>query len=497
MGAQKPTELPVWCASVRMLLVSVAGVVAAGLIASGITGCADMSGIAPQSSLRAAALPVANASAASGTVAAEWWRDFGDETLNGLVAKSLQTSPNLKLAQARLARAQAVGDAAAAATLPQINGQLDLTRQRYTGNGAVPPPLAGAVRSSGTAQLAASWELDFFGRNRAALDATLGNARAAQADAQAARVLLASQVARTYFQLVRLNEQAAVAERTLAQRQETLKLVRDRVNAGLDTRLELQQSEGGLPEARLQIEMLQEQMALTRNALLALTGEQNSTSALVPSAQAAIKAAAPAPVIPADLLGRRADIAAARWRVEASSQDVANAKTQFYPNINLAAFAGFSSIGLGRLLDAGSQQWGVAPALRLPVFEAGRLRANLRGRTADLDAAVESYNAAVVDAVREVADQVASSRAIVRQQAHQLAAQGAAESAYDIALQRYRAGLGNYLNVLTAETSVLAQRRLAVDLTARTLETQVALIRALGGGYAPEPLPVATPSAAL
>lgn len=198
MGAQAQAHLPVWCASVRMLLVSVAGVVAAGLIASGITGCADTSGIAPQSSLRAAALPSVNAPAAPTTVAAEWWREFGDETLTGLVAQALQTSPNLKLAESRLARAQAVGEAAHSATLPQVNGQLDLTRQRYTANGAVPPPLAGAVRSSATAQFAASWELDFFGKHRAALDAALGNARAAQADAQASRVLLASQVARTY-----------------------------------------------------------------------------------------------------------------------------------------------------------------------------------------------------------------------------------------------------------------------------------------------------------
>ena len=193
--------------------------------------------------------------------------------------------------------------------------------------------------------------------------------------------------------------------------------------------------------------------------------------------------------MPADLLGRRADIAAARWRVEAASRDVANAKTQFYPNINLVAFAGFSSIGLDRLLDAGSQQWGVGPALRLPIFDAGRLRANLRGKSADLDAAVESYNAAVIDAVRDVADQIASSQAITRQQAEQRAAQTAAEGAYEIAVQRYKAGLGNYLHVLTAETSVLNQRRQAVDLAARALDTQVGLMRALGGGYAPMPPP--------
>jgi NodT family efflux transporter outer membrane factor (OMF) lipoprotein len=482
-------DMPVWRASLRMALVSAAGLVAACLIATGITGCADMGRIQPQASLRDAASLGLGAATAPAPVAAEWWRDFGDETLDGLVAQALQASPNLKLAQARLARAQAAGEAAQSATLPQVGGQVDLTRQRYTANGAVPPPLAGSIRESATAQLAGSWELDFFGKNRAALDAALGNARAAQADAEAARVLLASQVARTYFQLVRLNEQAGVARRTLAQREETLKLVQGRVDAGLDTRLELRQSEGSLPEARLQLQAVQEQMALTRNALGALVGQPGSAAALVPSAQSAIKNAALTLAIPADLLGLRADIAAARWRVEASAKDVAAAKTQFYPNINLVAFAGFSSIGLGNLLDAGSRQWGVGPALRLPVFEAGRLRASLRGRAADLDAAVESYNAAVIDAVRDVADQVASSQAVARQQAEQRAAQEAAESAYDIAVQRYQAGLGNYLNVLTAETGVLAQRRLAVDLAGRALDTQVALIRALGGGYAPEPLP--------
>lgn len=172
--------MPVWRASVRMALVSAAGVVAAGLIATGMAGCADMSGIAPQASLRDAASLGLGTAAAQAPVASEWWRDFGDDTLNSLVAQALESSPNLKLAQARLARAQAVTEVANAATLPQVNGQLDLTRQRYTANGAVPPPLAGSIHEIGTAQLAASWELDFFGKNRAALDAALGSANAAQ-----------------------------------------------------------------------------------------------------------------------------------------------------------------------------------------------------------------------------------------------------------------------------------------------------------------------------
>jgi NodT family efflux transporter outer membrane factor (OMF) lipoprotein len=450
----------------------------------GLTGCASMSAVQAPAALRdGPSLGLTVEPSAPVSVDAQWWREYGDPQLDRLIDAALASSPSLKIVQARLARAQAVAEVVDAAAGPQLTAAIDATRQQYTANGAVPPPLAGTVRESGTAQFTGSWELDFFGKNRAALDAALGNTRAAQADAEAARMLLASNVVRSYFQLVRLNAQLQVANQLLAQRTQALRLVQDRVNAGLDTRLELRQSQGGLPDARLQIETLQEQLTLARHALSALIAQPNRPLALDIPEQAAIKHIAMATALPSDLLGRRADIAAARWRAEAATHEVSSAQAQFYPNINLVAFAGFSSIGLDRLLGAGSEQWGVGPALRLPIFDGGRLRANLRGKTADLDAAIESYNAAVIDAVREVTDQLASARAIQRQQAEQRAAQTLAENAYEIALQRYDAGLSNYLSVLTAETAVLNQRRQAVDLAARALDTQVALMRALGGGY--------------
>ena len=197
-------------------------------------------------------------------------------------------------------------------------------------------------------------------------------------------------------------------------------------------------------------------------------------------------------MIPADLLGRRADIAAARWRVQASSSDVANAKTQFYPNINLVAFAGFSSIGLGRLLDSGSQQWGVGPALRLPIFDAGRLRANLKAKSADVDAAIESYNATVIEAMRDVADQSQGLQATARQQREQAQALHAAEGAYAIAERRWRAGLATYLQVLATESAVLTQRRQQVDLAAQAYSSQIALAQAMGGGWQPTAAPAVT-----
>ncbi len=474
---------------------SVAGIVV--LTVFSLVGCADMSGIKSTASLRNAeqiGLPVAS-TMTEARVDAEWWKQFGNPQLDSLVEEALKNNPNLAIARARLTRAQAVKEVADASLLPQVGAALDATHQRYTANGAVPPPLAGSIRDSATLNFNLSWEIDFFGKNRAALDAALGAAQAADADVQSARVLLAAQVARGYFQIVRLNEQLALAERTLTQREQVLTLVRDRVNAGLDTRLELRQSEGTLPEARQQAEAYREQKALAINALTALVGNAAFVSNATMQQQIdtamfnSLKTPVVPTLLPANLLAQRADINAARWRVEVANRDQANAKAQFYPNINLVAFAGLSSIGLNNFVDSGSQQWGVGPAIRLPIFEGGRLRANLSAKSADLDAAIESYNASVLDAVRDVADAVASSQSITRQQIQQRDAAQAAESAFDIATQRYKAGLGTYLQVLTAETGVIAQRRLEVDLAARAIDNRANLMRALGGGYVPSSEP--------
>ncbi|MEO8123589.1 MAG: efflux transporter outer membrane subunit [Burkholderiales bacterium] len=452
-------------------------------VAFTLAGCVSSAGIAPQSQAMSAADVGVPAKAPAAAVSDRWWAAFGDSDLDKLVESALAANPNLKLARDRIERATAATDAAQANFGPRVDGELDLQRQRYSENGLIPPPIAGSVGNTGLLQFSGSWEIDFFGKNAAALGAALGTQRAAEADAQAARVLLAANVARSYFQLGRLFEQREVAERALAQREEVLALIRQRVEAGLDTNVELRQGEASVPETARQIEVLEEQIALTRHALAALTAQPpGALDALRPRLHTVQAVPLPAD-IPADLLGRRADIEAARQRVEAATQDVAYSKTLLYPNINLIAFAGLSSLGVNRLINAGSEQYGAGVAIHLPIFDAGRLRANVRGKTADLDAAVDSYNAALIEAVRDVADQIASVQSIVRQHTKQVESQARSEQAYDLALQRFSAGLGTYLTVLSAEVNVLAQRRLGVDLKARELDSQVALARALGGGY--------------
>ena len=446
-------------------------------------GCANPRGIEPKAALVTPASLGAASTDEVAPVAADWWKGFDDPVLADLIVRATAGNPSLRVAAARSARAAANVASAQANDGPQLGLGVDASRQRITENGIYPRPLAGSTITTGTLQLNGSWELDFFGRNRAQLDSAIGAERATAADADAARVLLGVNVARSYVQLARLVAQREVLQRALAQRDEVLALIRQRFSAGLDTAVELRQGEGALPETRQQLEVFEEQIALTRHALAALLGEPPQRFDALTPTLSTVRAVNVPDVVPADLVGRRADIVAARWRVEAASGDVRVARAQFYPNVNLTAFLGLSSIGLDRLARAGSEQFGVGPAIRLPIFDSGRLRAGLQGRTSDLDAAVETYNGVLVDAIHDVADQISSARAIERQQRQQAEASKAAEAAYDVATQRFRAGLGTYLTVLNAETNVIAQRRLTTDLNARALDAQVLLVRSLGGGY--------------
>ena len=470
-------------ATVRVVATVATAVLAALTLV--LSGCASSAGIAPHAkALEAQSVGVpAPAEATAAVVSDRWWTGFNDPALNSLVDRALADSPSLRLAQARADRASAAAAGARANEGPRVDGSVDVTRQKYSANSIFPPPLGGSYQNSGNVQLTGSWELDFFGRNRALLDSAIGNERAAQVDVQAARIFLSSAVVREYVQLARWMEQREIAERTLAQRTEVLGLIDQRVKAGLDTNVELRQGEGAVPELRAQLEAVNEQIALTRHALAALTAQPPQALDSLTPRLAGIQPIAMPEQIPADLLGQRADIEAARLRAQAASRTIDAAKAQFYPNVSLTAFVGLNSLALGKLFEASSSQYGFGPALSLPIFDSGRLRANLSGTTAEYDAAVESYNATLLSAVHDVADQISSVQSVARQLNEQAQSLQSAEQAYDLAVQRYRAGLGNYLTVLTAENTVLTQRRVDADLRTRTLDSQVLLAQSLGGGY--------------
>ncbi|BAL23843.1 efflux transporter outer membrane subunit [Azoarcus sp. KH32C] len=487
--------------SVRPLLL-------ATLSAAVLTACASFEGLAPR-----AAVSDANHLAASTSLAGDadktaawpsnnWWSAFGDAQLDRLMDEALATSPSLRIARARLDRANAVAGLADAARVPQITANATSTNQRFSENGQVPPPLAGSTKTSNRAALDFSYELDFWGKNAAAFESAVGNVRAAEAETQQARLLLSSALARSYIQLQREFEQQDIAEALLQQRRQLQDLTDRRVRAGLDTAVEFQQASAAIPATEAELAAIHERMALLRNQIAALLGSGPDRGLAIerPTVDIAHTLALPS-VLPAELIGRRPDVVAQRWRVEAAAKDIDVVKAQFYPNVNLVAFVGFQSIGLGHFLDAGSRIAGAGPAISLPIFDGGRLRSQLAARDADYDAAAEQYNATLVDALHDVADQVASWRAIDTQLEQSRAALGRLDEAYRLALLRYREGLSTYLTVLSVEAQVLGQRRQVADLEARRRDTAVGLARALGGGFEPGTSPATvqitrTPAAA-
>ena len=449
-----------------------------------LAGCASPGAAhTPLAQTTAADAGLAAATAGDTAAPAQWWKTLGDAQLDALIDKALQGSPSLAVSRARLEQAVALSQVREAANGPQANLGVQVTRQHYTEYGLFPPPIAGSTYNDGTVQATLSWSPDFFGQHAAELQAALGQARAAQAEAAAAANTLAAQVGRGYVALARLVAQRDVAARALAQREELQRLTQERVGAGLDSQVELTQAQAAVPDARTQIEALEEQITLGRRQIAVLSGQApDALSTLTPQLGSLHPAAVPQ-ALDADLLGRRPDVVAARWRVEAATQGVKVARTEFYPNINIGAFIGLDSLSLDKLFSAGARQMGVSPALRLPIFDGGRLRAQLGGRQAELDASIAQYNGAVLEAVKEAGDAMASIQSLTRQQALQDDAAASAEKAYRFAQERYRAGLGNYLVVLSTESQVLAQRRLAVDLRARQLDTRLTLMKALGGGW--------------
>ncbi len=365
-----------------------------------------------------------------------------------------------------------------------MDGSASSVRERFSEHGLVPPPFAGSWATFNQLQLTLDWEIDFWGKNRSAYESAIGTARAAEVDAYAARLALSTNIALAYAQLQRAYMLLDVAQATLKDREHIYALTRDRNNAGIESRLGLRQAEAALPATREEIAQIEETIQLTRNQLAALLGQGPDRGlAIARPASTMLEPVALPTNVPAELLGRRPDLVAQRWRVEAARKDIDSAKAEFYPNVNLAAFIGLQNLGGAAFFSAANRIMGAGPAVTLPIFDGGRLRGNLAGKDADYDVAVEQYNQTLADALREVVDQLASFKSVDEQRVQQREALAAAQDAYDLALMRYREGIGNYLEVLSVESPLLVQQSLDAELRARQLALSINLIRALGGGF--------------
>lgn len=463
-------------------------VLVGGLSSLALAACASLPPAAPA---RMAKAPESYAASASLAAPAgewpgdRWWTAYGDPQLDQLMTEGLAGSPSLAAAEARVRRAEAAAAQARSRELPSLSADASAEEMKQSYNLGIPPQFVPqGYNDYGKLTLDFSWELDFWGRNRAAVAAAASEARAAAADAAEARLVLSTNIAAAYADLARLYAERDVAARAVSLQQETSQLVRDRVANGLDTRGEQRQAEAEPLQSRAELAAIDEQIALTRNRLAALLGAGPDRGlAIARPKLAALKPLGLPARLAADLVGRRPDVTAARWRAEAASSRIKEAKAAFYPNINLAGFVGYQSLKLNELFKSGSDVGSVGPAISLPIFEGGRLRAGLRGAEADRDAAVAAYDQALTEAFRQVADAVASEKALSGQLADRRAALAASEDAYRIARLRYQGGLSTYQSVLIAEQGVLRRRRAVADLQARAFALDVALVRALGGGF--------------
>ncbi|WP_294199622.1 efflux transporter outer membrane subunit, partial [uncultured Sphingomonas sp.] len=353
-------------------------------------------------------------------VAADWWRGLGDPQLDRIVSDALAGSPSLDIALARLRQAESVLASRRADNGPSATLDAQEQYNRFSGRYIIPPPYAGTMQWLGQAQANLNWTIDLFGRQAAAIDAARASTRAAALDVTAARLALAGSVAQTYVELARAERQAAIARQTIDTRTRSLGLVQTRIRHQLASQIDAAGAQTLLAQARVALARAEAQAALSRNALAALAGRGLDYPATIAPTHIAFDAALPIPAtVPADLLSRRPDIAASLARIDAAAKGQEVARKAFLPNVNLMAFAGLQAVGLGNLFTADAGTIGAGPALHLPIFDSGRLRAGLAGATAALDLATADYNNRIVGAVREAADAVTRSRTLATERARQ------------------------------------------------------------------------------
>ena len=460
-----------------------AGVILPLLLA---TACAAIPDLGPKPMPRAANDYASSKSlhgAQSGWPVDGWWRSYGDPQLEALIRVSIAGSPSLAAAVGRFHAAQGYAQAAGAALLPSIDAiaAVDYQNQsQHLGGPEVPT----GWHATGTVGLGLSLDLDLWGKNRAALRAAKKDAEAARFDADEARLVLTTGIASTYADLAALYAQRGSLESALDIRTQTFKLAKQRYDAGLATLDELKQVEARIPQTRADLASTDEAILLDKHALAALIGAGPDRALTIRRPSVALRAQG----VPADasinLIGRRPDIAAARTRVQAAAERIKEAHAAFYPDINIGALVGFQALGLGNLFKSGSDFASVSPAVTLPLFHGGALQGQYRGRRGEYDEAVALYDAQVIQALRETADTVTSEQSLVDRLAQSRSALAAFEEALRVSRSRYEHGLSTYLDVLTAQESVVNARLSVAQLETRGFTLDVQLVRALGGGFA-------------
>lgn len=462
----------------HFLLIAVTGLLA---------GCASVPDLGPQPIPVTADALSSSASLgdATGVWPVEgWWRSFGDAQLDALIAEGLKSAPDVRVAAARVRAADALAQQAGAALLPRVGVEGSAGGVQQSKNMGIPPQFVpDGIQDTGHVATSLGFDLDLWGRNRAALAAATSEAEAARVDEAQARLLLSTSIASAYADLAGYYQSLDVARDAVRVRGASADLSAKRAAAGIENQSAERQAESRAASARGDVSALDEAIAATRNRIAALVGAGPDRGLAIVRPTLVSPGFALPPQAGIDLVGRRPDIVAARLRAEAAAKRIDVARADFYPNINLSALVGLQSLGLSNLFRAGSDYGNGGVAISLPIFDGGRLQGRYRSARAEYDAAVADYDRTLIAALRDVADIVASRAATARQLAERRDALKAATDAANLAALRYRAGLSNQLAQLVAEDSMTQLARQVADLEARKLALDIDLIRALGGGY--------------
>jgi len=424
----------------------------------------------------------------------DWWKAFNDPQLDRLVPQLMADNPSLQGALARIRGAQAQLSAERALYYPNINIDGTETRELVSNDYLYPKPFGGSWQWVGDTEARLRWSLDFWGKQAAQIERARSASQAAALDAGAARLALAGQFAQSYVALLLAWQNIDIAHETVAERQTILDLTQSRVKAGLENEASLEQAKALLAVARIEVRRSEAARDVAVHAIAALVGQGAKAYPDIARPSAAVENALPVPQhLPADLLARRPDILAAQARIQAAMHGREAAHADFYPNIDLTAALGFQSIGLDNIFAGNALVAGVGPAIHLPVFDAGRIRAQYARATADLDAAVADYNATVVGAVRQTSDALTEVASLADQHQQQQLALDSASRAFDLAKERYRLGLSGQIPMLTAEATLLSARQQMAALVAQGAIQRVTLLLAVGGGFEPLAKQDATP----
>jgi len=418
--------------------------------------------------------------------AEQWWQEFHNAELNRLIEIALHDSPSLRAAQARLSQAEAVADFQAAEMLPTIHASFDLHHRHFSETDFYGPAGGKSFTGAYLDPAVFRYHLDLWGKDRAALEAALGKERAQASELAMARLMLSTAIARSYIRLCAAEEDVELAHALVVRAEQIAQLAQLRWQRGLSSQDSVHLSEQQTQAARQRETIVREQAQLLRNRLATLAGQGPDWGKTIQIAEQHLAGHLPQPqAIALGLLAHRPDLAAALWRVKAAAQMIKVAETNFYPDVNLVGFAGLRSLNLKDLFlsHGASVAYSMGPTVTLPIFEGGRLDAELKNQQAAYDAAVESYNETLLSAVQQVADSLAEWRQTLEHDAAQEKALEAAEAESALAEKRYQAGLSTRDGAIEAEAALLKQRLANSEFHRAHQLAAVGLIEALGGGY--------------